>query len=121
MHDRSGVTLGLAVAAALAFSSPPASARRPIGSACTGRYFVAGKAPLIEGTESPDVDVVVVSAAGVAIGSGCPPAAARMSPVRDGWKLRAAWPACGGFRKVRLTATITTDCGLLRGHLKARK
>jgi len=121
MHDRSGVTLGLAVAAALAFSSFPAWARRPTGSACAGRFLVAGKAPLIEGAKSPDLDVVVVSASGVTISSGCPLAAARMSPLRNGWKLRASWPACGGFRKVRLTATISADCGLLRGHLKAKK
>jgi cysteine-rich repeat protein len=121
MHDRSGFTLVLAVAAGLVLSTLPASAKKPTRSACTGRYLVGGgKAPLIEGAGTPDVDVVVVSASGVRIGSGCGLAPARMSPLRNGWKVRAEWPVCGGFRKVRLEATISADCNLLRGRLKAK-
>ena len=121
MHDRSGFTLVLAVAAGLALSTLPASAKKPTRSACSGRYLVGnGKAPLIGGAETPDVDVVVVSASGVRIGSGCGLAPARMRPLRNGWKVRAEWPACGGFRKVRLAATISADCNLLRGRLKAK-
>src|SRR5437773_11233406 len=100
MHDRSGFTLVLAVAAGLALSTLPASAKKPTRSACSGRYLVGnGKAPLMGGAEPRDVDVVVVSAWGAGIGSGCglPPAGRRRR--RNGGRVRAGWPAWGGFRK----------------------
>src|SRR5262249_38159672 len=111
MHDRSGFTSLLGVAVALAVSSPPALAGKPTGPACAGRYLVAGKAPLIEGGEGPGVDVVVVSPSGVTLGS-CSSAAARMNPLRDGWKLRADWPACGGVPGARHRGGVTTHGGL---------
>jgi len=111
----------LAVLGFLVLGGAPAVGKTAARSSCFYSYVVEeGEAPLITGGLLSDVDAVVLTTSGILIRSGCSLVPATLHPLRKGWKLQAHWSECGTFRKVQLTATISADCSLLRGRLKAR-
>jgi hypothetical protein len=73
----------------------------------------------------PDADgrVLVVLAGGrLTLGDRCPAAHVRMVKSRRGMQVAARWPSChDGFRKVRVKALLSRDCGRLTGTLRLGK
>src|SRR5262245_2907341 len=113
--------LPLALLGLLGPGATPAVGKTAARPPCFHTYVVDnGEAPLVTGGLLSDVDAVVLTASGVLIRSGCSLVPATLHPLRRGWKVAAHWNSCGTFQKVRLTATISADCGRLRGRLKAR-
>ncbi len=121
MRVGSGTTLVLIAAIGLLARSVPASAKELPRPSCPARYLVRDRTePLIPTGQPPAVNALVLAAGQVMINGGCSFAPVLLRPVHGGWSVRAQWKACGSVRRVRLRATLSADCGTLRGQLRVR-
>ncbi|HLK12957.1 MAG TPA: RHS repeat-associated core domain-containing protein [Candidatus Binatia bacterium] len=122
---------GLALFAAALFalllpggrSASPGRKAKPVPCP-PGRFVVrASDAPLIAGSTTSEVDVVVIGdGSQISIGSGCPAARGKITAKRTFTSVAITWPACGARRKVRLTGRIAAPaCNVLAGKLRGRK
>jgi hypothetical protein len=90
----------------------PAAAKKRCPDA---RYVVEGT--LLPGETALRFDAIDFSGRKVSIDSGCPQARAHLERTRRGTRVRVRWPACGGYRKVRLRGLIARDCSSLDASL----
>jgi hypothetical protein len=110
------VFLTAALVAVVLASSGDAAAQAGNGH-CSGRSYAFDGRALIPGGGAPDT--LRIDASGVSTASGCPATAPKTFLVKPNGrdKLVVRWSSCGGV-PVRLRATISADCSVLRGSVK---
>jgi hypothetical protein len=111
-----GMVRGLLVAAILTALAGPASSRpaRPaVDPACQGTWKVD--------PGGPGVDVVILKASSVVVGSNCPQGPIRLRAVKSGTKVTAQLRRCGVRGPVRFAATLQPGCDTLNGSIRFRR
>mgnify|MGYP003694318069 CR=1 FL=1 len=116
----SSVRVLLALGAMLSVLDAPPLWAAPKPPLCTAGRFAVEGAPLIR----PGGEVVVLANKTVAIGAVCAPRPAKLRRASRGTGVKVTFTngACSGVAgKVKLTATISSDCATMTGKLKAPK
>jgi hypothetical protein len=86
-----------------------------------GRFLVQGDA-LVAGDTAVSPEPVMLGGTQVSIGDVCSPTTASVKASKQGTKVKARWAGCTGLTgKVKLKATIGSDCSVMNGTLKAPK
>src|SRR5581483_3715714 len=106
-----------ALVLALALVAAPPATAAPRVACADGRFLVPDGRRLL--AQAPVRNESIVLAAGtVALTSGCPAVAAKITAGRHGTRVRARWPVCLG-RKTRLDAFIRgRTCDTMRGVVR---
>jgi cysteine-rich repeat protein len=86
-----------------------------------GRYLLdPGDAGLIFGDQTPKTDAITVGATSLATPT-CGETHAKPKGTKNGTVVHGKWKTCGSFKKVATKATITDDCAVMQGTIKAKK
>lgn len=113
---RRGLTAVAAAVIAIVLTSSGAAAQPQTGR-CTGRSYAFQGTALVPG--GAGTDTLRIDADGISTTSGCPAVAPKTFRAKPNGtdRLVVRWPSCNGV-PVRLRATISADCSVLRGSVK---
>src|SRR5689334_21678614 len=115
------VVSALAVALSLLLVAKP-RAKKPKPVPCAGRWVVTQGAEAIVADSTPSVAVVSVQGKQVSIGTHCGPVNGTVKALKKGTNVAAGFKGCGSsLQKVKLKASIASDCSAMSGVVKAKK
>ena len=119
---RSAAALSLALPTVLWLTASHAPARTPAVACAPGRFLVpAADQPLLTPT-GPHADAVLLERERHLVLGDCGGVTATVIARRRATIVRASFPSCLGFTKVRLRARIAAPgCDVLSGRVKARR
>src|SRR5262245_15896404 len=103
---------GLVIAAGLVVATHASAKPLPCPSA---RYLITQGAEAITSDSAPQPAAVVLQGKQIGLGANCGLHNGSVKASKKGTKLKAKWPTCGTLEKVKLSATIQTDCVAMAG------
>ena len=110
------------LAGALLLAAGPVLTAKVRPTPCDPGRFLLRDGPLLADSPPTLVDAVIVGPA-MDLSLGCVRSGRqRMKATRKGTKVLATFKSCPGLKgRVKLNATIVEDCGVLQGHITAKK
>jgi cysteine-rich repeat protein len=106
----------------LVVTTAPSAKKKPKPVPCSGRYLVTQGAAVIVGDSAPQPAVVAVQGKQVSLGAHCGPVGGVVKAGKKGTSVAAGFKSCGAsLQKVKLKASISSDCRTMTGVVKAKK